>query len=60
MNYEFINLRAEPTTSSDRVGQAKEGEKLKRIAVSNDGSWAYVKYKGKKVYASMDYLSENP
>ena len=60
VNYEFLNLRSSPSTSSDIVTKAKEGDELKRIAVSNDGSWALINYKGKAVYASMDYLSVNP
>jgi uncharacterized protein YgiM (DUF1202 family) len=60
VNYEFLNLRSSPSTSSDIVTKAKDGDELKRIAVSNDGSWALINYKGKAVYASMDYLSENP
>ena len=56
VNYEFLNLRSEPSTSSEIVDKAKEGTELKRIAVSDDGEWAYLKYKDGTVYAAMSYL----
>jgi uncharacterized protein YgiM (DUF1202 family) len=56
VNYEFLNLRSEPSTSSEIVDKAKEGTELKRIAVSDDGEWAFLKYKDGTVFAAMSYL----
>lgn len=55
---ENLNLRTTPSSaSSDTIVTAvSKGTQLKRIAVSEDGSWALVEYNGAQVYASMKYL----
>lgn len=55
-----LNLRSVPSTGSDDsiVAKADEGTELKRIAVSDDGSWALVDYQGQQLYGSMKYLKE--
>ena len=55
-----LNLRSVPSSASSEpvVGMVPEGDELKRIAVSEDGSWALVEVDGQQVYASMKYLKE--
>ena len=55
-----LNLRSVPSTGSDDsiVAKADEGTELKRIAVSDDGSWALVDYQGQQLYGFMKYLKE--
>ena len=54
-----LNIRSVPSSASSEtvVGMVPEGDELKRIAVSEDGSWALVEVDG-QVYASMKYLKE--
>ncbi len=54
-----LNIRSGPGTSSEKIGMVAEGTPLKRIAVSNDGSWAFIEYEGQYCYASMKYLTPN-
>ena len=53
-----LNLRSVPSTASDDtiVVKADEGTELKRIAVSDDGSWALLDYQGQQLYGAMKYL----
>ena len=55
-----LNIRSVPSSESKEteVGMVPEGDELKRIAVSEDGSWALVEVDGQQVYASMKYLKE--
>ncbi len=53
-----LNLRSGPDTSSTIITAANEGTELKRIAVADDGGWAFVEYEGQQLYASMKYLKE--
>ena len=53
---EFVNLRALPTTDSEKVGSLSSGEFLERTAVSDKG-WSRLVYNGKVVYAVSSYLS---
>ena len=53
---EFVNLRALPTTDSDKVGTLNSGEFLERTAVSDKG-WSRLIYNGQAVYAVTSYLS---
>ena len=55
-----LNIRSVPSSESSEtvVGMVPEGDELKRIAVSEDGSWALVEVDGQQVYASMKYLKE--
>ncbi|MBR4832163.1 MAG: hypothetical protein IKZ97_06020 [Butyrivibrio sp.] len=59
VNAEFLNLRSTPDTSGeDNIEEkAGNGTELKRIAVSDDGKWAYVEYNGKQLYGYMKYLT---
>ena len=54
-----LNLRSVPSAAekSTVVAVAQNGTTMKRIAVSDDGSWALVEYEGQQLYASMKYLS---
>ncbi len=53
-----LNLRTVPSTSSSEyiAATADEGTELKRIAVSEDGSWALVEYNGQQLYGAMKYF----
>ncbi len=53
---EFVNLRALPTTDSEKVGTLNSGEFLERTAVSDKG-WSRLIYNGQAVYAVTSYLS---
>lgn len=53
---EFVNLRALPTTDSEKVGTLNSGEFLERTAVSDKG-WSRLLYNGQVVYAVTSYLS---
>ena len=54
-----LNLRTVASSESDStiVTAVAEGTELTRIAVSEDGKWAFVEYNGERVYASMKYLT---
>jgi CRISPR/Cas system-associated endonuclease/helicase Cas3 len=54
----FLNLRSAPSTGSNDtiVAQVSEGTEIKRIAVSDDGTWALLDYNGQQLYGSMKYL----
>ncbi len=52
-----LNLRSGPSTQSSKMTEVAEGTTLKRIAVSDDDSWAFVEYEGQYLYASMKYLA---
>lgn len=51
-----LNLRLGPGTESTIVTAVAEGTQLRRIAVSEDDSWALIEYDGQQLYASMKYL----
>ena len=53
---EFVNLRALPTTDSEKVGTLNSGEFLERTAISDKG-WSRLIYNGQEVYAVTSYLS---
>lgn len=53
---EFVNLRALPTTDSEKVGTLNSGEFIERTAVSDKG-WSRLIYNGQAVYAVTSYLS---
>ena len=53
---EYVNLRALPTTDSEKVGTLNSGEFLERTAVSDKG-WSRLIYNGQIVYAVTSYLS---
>ncbi len=56
-----LNLRSVPSTESKEtvIATVNEGTELKRIAVSEDGSWALLDYNGQQLYGAMKYLKEN-
>ncbi len=54
-----LNIRSGPGTDSGIVGTVADGTTLKRIAVSENGSWAFIEYDGQYCYASMKYLEPN-
>ncbi len=51
----FINLRAQPSSSAAILGTAPEGAELAVLSV--DGNWAYVRYGNLKAYALRSLLS---
>ncbi|MBQ4066836.1 MAG: SH3 domain-containing protein [Clostridia bacterium] len=53
---ELVNLRAQPTTDSEIIGTLKNGDFLKRVAVSDKG-WSRLEYNGRQVYAVTSYLT---
>ena len=53
---EFVNLRALPSTDSEKVGTLNCGEFIERTAVSDKG-WSRLIYNGQAVYAVTSYLS---
>ena len=53
-----LNLRSGPGTDSTIITAVADGTELKRIAVSEDDSWAFIEYDGQYLYASMKYLEE--
>lgn len=53
---EFVNLRALPTTDSEKIGTLNSGEFLERTAISDKG-WSRLIYNGQVVYAVTSYLS---
>ena len=53
---EYVNLRALPTTDSEKVGTLNSGEFVERTAVSDKG-WSRLVYNGQVVYAVTSYLS---
>lgn len=53
---EEVNLRSQPSTSSDVVGSLKSGTFLERTSVSANG-WSRLIYNGQTVYAITNYLS---
>ena len=53
---EYVNLRALPTTDSEKVGTLNSGEFVERTAVSDKG-WSRLIYNGQVVYAVTSYLS---
>ncbi len=56
-----LNLRNTPSTASDEFifVQVPEGTVLERVAVSDDGTWAQVKYDNNVLYCVMKYLKVN-
>ncbi|MCR4901304.1 MAG: SH3 domain-containing protein [Butyrivibrio sp.] len=53
-----VNLRSVPSTESKDyiVTAIVKGTEVKRLGVSEDGSWAYVEYNGQQLYCYMGYL----
>lgn len=52
---ELVNLRAEPSTESEKLGTLEKGTFLERTAVSDKG-WSRLVFEGREVYAFSDYL----
>lgn len=55
---ESLNLRSVPSTESSEtvVEQVPQGTEMKRIAISNDGTWALLERNSQQVYGYMKYL----
>ena len=53
-----LNLRTVPSTQSDEtiVEQVSNGTQIERLAVSDDGQWALLKWNGQQVYGYMKYM----
>ncbi|MCR5404993.1 MAG: SH3 domain-containing protein [Butyrivibrio sp.] len=53
-----LNLRTVPSTQSDEtiVEQVSKGTQLQRLAVSDDGQWALLKWNEQQVYGYMKYM----
>ena len=54
-----LNLRNTPSTASDSfiVVQVPKGTTLDRVAVSDDGEWAQIKYDDKLLFCVMKYVA---
>ena len=59
MGASSLNLRSVPDASSKEtiILQVPEGTELRRIAVSDGGTWALVEVEGQQLYGSMKYLT---
>ena len=52
---DVLNVRAEPSKDSAKMGEMKEGEQVTRIGYNS--SWSKISYYGNTYYASSDYLT---
>ena len=52
-----VNVREEPNTDCDVIGQLSLGESIELIEHLDNG-WSAVRYSGEKYYISTQYLSE--
>ena len=55
---QVTNLRKGPSVKTDRVGELKNGETLKRTGIGKNG-WSKLEYNGQTVYAISSYLTED-
>lgn len=53
---EEVNLRAQPTTSSEILGKLVSGTFIERTAIGDKG-WSRLKFNGQTVYAVTSYLT---
>lgn len=53
---DLVNLRSQPNSDSEKVGELKSGDFLQRVAISNKG-WSRLVYNGQTVYAITSYLT---
>ena len=53
----LLNVREEPTTSSDVVGQLKKSEEVGVIKI--ESGWARIEYGDKEAFISADYISSD-
>ncbi len=51
-----VNIRADASTSSKKVGSIKKGENLTLIKANFKEGWHQVEYKGKNCYVSAQYV----
>ena len=51
-----VNIRTRPDTQSDVVGQLKNGQELRRLAILDNG-WSVIDYEGEERYVYSDYLT---
>lgn len=56
VNTDLLNVRAKPSSSSEKVGSLKKGTKI-TVYEKNKNGWATIQYKGKKRYVSAKYLN---
>ena len=52
---DILNVRKEPSTSSEKMGEMKEGEQVTRLGYNSE--WSKISYYGNEYYASSDYLT---
>lgn len=53
-----VNVRTGPSTSYDKIGTLKKGQKVTRIGVTDKG-WDVIEYNDQEAYVSGKYLLEN-
>lgn len=54
VDYQFLNIRKDPSTQSEKVGELPGQAIIKPISMN--GEWARVAYNGKEGYVSTQYL----
>lgn len=54
VDFQFLNIRREPSTQSEKVGELPGEAIVKPISMNRD--WARVSYEGKEGYVSTQYL----
>lgn len=55
VNFAFVNVRAAPETSSDKLGELPGQAFVKPLSI--DRSWARIAFEGREGYVSTEYLS---
>ena len=53
-----LNIRAEASTESEKMGEMREGEQVTRTGYTEE--WSRISYYGKTYYASSKYLTTTP
>ncbi len=56
VDYQFLNIRKDPSTQSEKVGELPGQSILKPISMN--GEWARVAFDGKEGYVSTQYLKQ--
>ncbi|RDU35086.1 N-acetylmuramoyl-L-alanine amidase [Neobacillus piezotolerans] len=58
VNADFLNVRSEPSLSSELIGKLANGAKVEVISEGN--GWALITFSGKKGWVSSEFLSSQP
>ena len=54
---DVLNVRPEPSTSSERIGQLNAGVTVEYVR-AHDADWAVILYNGQEAYVASRYLQE--